>query len=148
MPGSGASGGLGAGLVAFAGATLYPRFEIIKDYINIEEKIRTADIVFTAEGSLDFQTPNGKIPSEVARIAKKNHIPVIAITGTIGKGAELNYGAGIDAYLSIIPKPTTLKSHYQRTKWIEDSTEAAMRQVSIGLAIAERMSSLKGVLQK
>ena len=98
LPGSGASGGLGAGLVAFAGATLYPRFEIIKDYINIEEKIRTADIVFTAEGSLDFQTPNGKIPSEVARIAKKNHIPVIAITGTIGKGAELNYGAGIDAY--------------------------------------------------
>ena len=135
--------------MAFAGATLYPRFEIIKDYINIEEKIRTADIVFTAEGSLDFQTPNGKIPSEVARIAKKNHIPVIAITGTIGKGAELNYGAGIDAYLSIIPKPTTLeKAIINAPKWIEDSTEAAMRQVSIGLAIAERMSSLKGVLQK
>ncbi len=149
LPGSGASGGLGAGLVAFAGATLYPRFEIIKDYINIEEKIRTADIVFTAEGSLDFQTPNGKIPSEVARIAKKNHIPVIAITGTIGKGAELNYGAGIDAYLSIIPKPTTLeKAIINAPKWIEDSTESAMRQVSIGLAIAERMSSLKGVLQK
>ena len=120
-----------------------------RDYINIEEKIRTADIVFTAEGSLDFQTPNGKIPSEVARIAKKNHIPVIAITGTIGKGAELNYGAGIDAYLSIIPKPTTLeKAIINAPKWIEDSTEAAMRQVSIGLAIAERMSSLKGALQK
>ena len=62
LPGSGASGGLGAGLIAFTGATLHPRFDIIMDYINIEEKISTADIVFTAEGSLDFQTPNGKIP--------------------------------------------------------------------------------------
>ena len=61
----------------------------------------------------------------------------------------MNYGAGIDAYLSIIPKPTTLeKAIINAPKWIEDSTEAAMRQVSIGLAIAERMSSLKGVLQK
>ena len=57
------------------------------NYIHIEEKILTADIVLTAEGSLDFQTPNGKIPSEVARIAKKYDIPVIALTGTIGKGA-------------------------------------------------------------
>src|SRR5690606_29509312 len=126
----------------FAGATLYPRFEIIKEYINIEEKIATADVVFTAEGSLDFQTPNGKIPSEVARIAKKHHIPVIAITGTIGKGAEMNYSAGIDAYFSIIPKPTTLeKAILNAPRWIEDSTEAAMRQVSIGLSIAARMSS-------
>lgn len=149
LPGSGASGGLGAGLIAFAGATLYPRFEIIKNYIQIEEKIRNADVVFTAEGSLDFQTPNGKIPSEVARIAKKHHIPVIAITGTIGQGAELNYNAGIDAYLSIIPKPTTLeKAMINAPKWIEDSTEAALRQVSIGLTIAKRISSLKGVLQK
>lgn len=71
LPGSGASGGLGAGLIAFTGATLHPRFNIIMDYISIEEKISNADIVFTAEGSLDFQTPNGKIPAEVARIAKK-----------------------------------------------------------------------------
>lgn len=149
LPGSGASGGLGAGLIAFAGATLYPRFEIIKNYIHIEEKIRNADVVFTAEGSLDFQTPNGKIPSEVARIAKKHHIPVIAITGTIGKGAELNYGAGIDAYLSIIPKPTTLeKAMINAPKWIEDSTEAALRQVSIGLAIANRMNSLEGAFER
>ena len=88
MPGSGASGGFGAGLIAFTGATLHPRFEMIMNYIHIEEKILTADIVLTAEGSLDFQTPNGKIPSEVARIAKKYDIPVIALTGTIGKGAD------------------------------------------------------------
>ncbi|MEG0473575.1 MAG: glycerate kinase [Solibacillus sp.] len=140
LPGSGASGGLGAGLIAFAGAQLHPRFDIIMNYINIEEKIATADIVFTAEGSLDFQTPNGKIPSEVARIAKQNNIPVIAITGTIGKGAAVNYDAGIDAYSSIIQKPTTLENAIKKAPlWIEESAESAFRQVAIGLGIAEKM---------
>lgn len=139
MPGGGASGGLGAGLAALLGAKLHPRFHIIMDYIDIEDKIADADIVFTAEGSLDFQTPNGKIPAEVARIAKKRNIPVIAITGTIGKGADLNYVAGIDAYSSIIPKPTTLEKAIQKApKWIEESTESILRQVAIGIGIAKR----------
>ncbi|MFS0690578.1 glycerate kinase [Sporosarcina sp. 179-K 8C2 HS] len=139
LPGSGASGGLGAGLIAFTGATLHPRFDLIKNYINIEEKIAGADIVLTAEGSIDFQTPNGKIPAEVARIAKKNQIPVIAITGTIGKGADLNYQAGIDAYSSIIQKPATLEKAISKApQWIEDSIVAVLRQVSVGLRIARR----------
>jgi len=146
IPGSGASGGLGAGLIAFTGAVLHPRFEIIMDYINIEEKIAEADIVFTAEGSLDFQTPNGKIPAEVARVAKKGNIPVIAITGTIGKGADLNYGAGIDAYSSIIPRPTTLEKAMQKApKWIEESTESVLRQVAIGVGIAQRRLTKESV---
>lgn len=149
LPGSGASGGLGAGLIAFTGAILHPRFEIIMDYIDIEEKISTADIVFTAEGSLDFQTPNGKIPAEVARIAKKNNTPVIAITGTIGKGANLNYNAGIDAYSSIIQKPTSLEKAIKKApKWIEESTESVLRQVSIGLGIAQRKNLKESVYQK
>lgn len=107
-PGSGASGGLGAGLAAFTKAKLHPRYEIIMQYINIEEHILGADVVLTAEGCLDYQTPNGKIPSEVARIAKSKGIPVIAITGTIGENAEINYENGIDAYSSIIQTPTSL----------------------------------------
>lgn len=149
LPGSGASGGLGAGLIAFTGAILHPRFEIIMDFINIEEIIVTADVVFTAEGSLDYQTPNGKIPSEVARIAKKYNIPVIAITGTIGKGADLNYRAGIDAYISIIQKPTTLeKAMIKAPQWIEESIEAVLRQVAIGLGIAKRKFKTERVYLK
>ena len=144
LPGSGASGGLAAGLLAFTNATLHPRFDIIMNFINIEEKISMADIVLTAEGSLDFQTPNGKIPAEVARIAKRNHIPVIAITGTIGKGAALNYQAGIDAYSSIIQKPTSLEQAMKKApKWIEESTESVLRQVAIGWAMAQRKSLKK-----
>ena len=144
LTGSGASGGLGAGLLAFTDATLHPRFEIIMDFINIEEEIATADIVFTAEGSLDFQTPNGKIPSEVARIAKTSHIPVIAITGTIGEGADLNYQAGIDAYSCIIQKPVSLELAMKNApKWIEECTYSALRKVAIGW----RMTN-KGGLKK
>lgn len=139
LPGSGASGGLGAGLLAFTNATLHPRFDIIMDFINIEEEISNADIVFTAEGSLDFQTPNGKIPAEVARIAKKNDIPVIAITGTIGKGAKLNYDAGIDAYSSIIKRPVSLELAMKKApKWIEESTESALRKIAIGWGMANK----------
>ena len=146
-PGSGASGGLGAGLAAFTGARLHSRFDIIRDYINMEQVIADADLVITAEGSLDFQTPDGKIPAEVARIAKQHHIPVVAIAGTIGKGANLNYGAGIDAYMSIIQKPATLeKSIRKAPKWIEDTTESVLRQVSIGLAIAERSRTEPGTV--
>ena len=144
LPGSGASGGLGAGLLAFTNAILHPRFDIIMDFINIEKEISTADIVFTAEGSLDFLTPNGKIPSEVARIAKTSHIPVIAITGTIGEGAELNYQAGIDAYSSIIQKPVSMESAMiNAPKWIEESTYSALRKVAIGWRMTDQ-----GILKK
>jgi len=138
-PGSGASGGLGAGLIVFTGAVLHPRFDIIMKYINIEKTIKTADIVITAEGSLDYQTPNGKIPAEVARIAKKYSIPVVAITGTIGKDAHVNYEAGIDAYSSIIQKPTTLERAIKKApQWIEESIESVLKQIAIGLQIARK----------
>ncbi|MEH6945002.1 glycerate kinase family protein [Bacillus sp. JJ722] len=138
-PGSGASGGLGAGLIAFAKANLHPRYQIIMQYISIEKHILDADVVLTAEGCLDFQTPNGKIPAEVARIAKTRGIPVIAITGTIGENAKVNYENGIDAYSSIIQKPTSLeKAMKKAASWISDSTEAAFRHVLIGYRIAQK----------
>ncbi|SDD23596.1 glycerate kinase [Terribacillus halophilus] len=143
-PGSGASGGLGAGLLAFADAKLHPRFDLIKQYVQIEEKIANADLVITGEGSLDFQTPDGKIPCEVARIAKKYNIPVIAITGTIGRGAESNYDAGIDAYVSIIQNPVTLdKAIANAPRWIEDSVECILRQITIGVKLANQKNRIQ-----
>lgn len=140
MPGSGASGGLGAGLAAFAGAHLNPRYDIIMKYINIEEHIRNADVVLTAEGCLDYQTPYGKIPAEVARIAKLSGVPVVAMTGTIGKGADINYTNGIDAYMSIIQKPATLEVAMEKAAvWIADCAETTLRQMKIGYQIAERI---------
>ncbi|MCA1026275.1 glycerate kinase [Cytobacillus kochii] len=146
LPGSGASGGLGAGLVAFAGAKLFPRYEIIMKYIQIEEHLEGADLVLTAEGCIDRQTPNGKIPAEVARLAKQLGIPVIAITGSIGKDAWVNYTNGIDAYMSIIQKPTSLeKAMEDAANLIADCAEAAVRQIQVGYRIAERKLG-KGII--
>ena len=68
-PGSGASGGLGAGLSALLGATLHSRFDVITRYLAFDHLLADADLVITAEGSVDRQTPRGKVPAEVARLA-------------------------------------------------------------------------------
>lgn len=144
--GSGASGGLGAGLAGFLGAELYPRFDIIRQYIKISDAIKNSDIVMTAEGCIDFQTPNDKIPSEVARIAKLYDKPVIAFAGTIGKKASMNYNSGIDAYASIIPKPATLeKAMTDAAKWLEKCTENTLRKIDIGMGIAEKITDEKAL---
>ncbi|CDQ38070.1 MULTISPECIES: glycerate kinase family protein [Virgibacillus] len=139
IPGGGASGGLGAGLAAFTGAKLHERFSLIRRFIDIEQAIATADVVFSAEGSLDFQTPNGKVPAEVARIAKKYDVPVILIAGAIGKGATANYRAGIHAYTSITQKPVVLQEALELAPiWIADSIESILRQIDIGKKVAKR----------
>ncbi|KAH6991560.1 glycerate kinase [Fusarium venenatum] len=119
-PGGGASGGLGTGL-RLVGATLKP--SIFND----------CDLVITAEGGIDDQTPRGKIPAEVARLAKKHGLPVIAIAGTIGHGARVNYDIGIDAFTCIIQRPMSLDDAVQEAeKLTRESAETVMRIVVIG----------------
>ena len=72
MPGAGAAGGLGAGLVAFAGATLQSGVDIVLEKTELEKFLKGADLVITGEGRIDFQTAFGKTPSGVARAAKKH----------------------------------------------------------------------------
>ncbi|MFD0587361.1 glycerate kinase [Paenibacillus sp. GCM10027627] len=132
-PGCGASGGLGAGLKALLGAHLHSRYDIISEYMNLDDMLQHCDLVFTAEGSIDFQTPHGKIPSEVAAKAKRRGIPVFAFAGTIGKDARVNYDCGIDAYTSILQAPATLEEAFQQAEeWLTDSSENAMRTILVG----------------
>ena len=84
LPGAGAAGGLGAGLVAFTGARLEPGAELVLEALRFEERIRGADLVMTGEGRLDVQTTRyGKGPAAVARRAHRAGIPVIAIAGSL-----------------------------------------------------------------
>lgn len=134
VPGSGASGGLGAGFAALLGGTLHPRFEVVMEYLSLDSLLDQADLVLTAEGSLDAQTPYGKVPSEVARRAKLRHLPVIALAGTLGKGAALNLEHGIDAFASIVHRPCTLDESMQRSSsWLQRAAADAMRLLRIGL---------------
>ncbi|GGE79070.1 glycerate kinase [Priestia taiwanensis] len=142
MPGSGASGGLGAGIHALIGAKLHPRYDIIMKYIDLDTLLAESDLVFTAEGSIDFQTPRGKIPAEVAKRAKQYGLPVVALAGTVGKGARLNYDYGIDAYTSILPMPSTLEEAFiHAEKWLRDCTESAMRTILVGYQLASRLNT-------
>ena len=137
MPGGGASGGLGAGLSALLGATLHPRYEIVSRYLEVESLIEGSDLVFTAEGGIDFQTPRGKIPAEIAARAKKFGVPVVAIVGTVGKGAAINHDYGIDAYLSILQEPCTLEDAIENAgELVTVCAEDVTRLVMVGRGLA------------
>lgn len=135
-PGTGASGGLGAGLAAL-GARLLPRFEVLLDHLDLDARLARADLVLTAEGSLDHQTARGKIPAEVARRAKLHGKPVLALAGTLGEGAGNT--PGIDAYRSILPAPLPLADALTHAPtYLTDATEHALRMILLGTRLPQR----------
>ena len=115
LPGSGAAGGLGAGLIAFLEARLVEGVPAIAERIGLEEKIRWADLVITGEGSMDFQTRFGKTPSGVAKMAKCHDKPVIAVTGSLGQGYRSLYEEGFDVLVPIPDAPVSLEEAIART---------------------------------
>ena len=91
LPGAGAAGGLGAGLVAFTGAGLRPGAEMVMQALNLDDRIRGADLVITGEGRLDSQTARfGKGPAAVARHARNAGILVVGLGGSVADEAELS----------------------------------------------------------
>jgi glycerate 2-kinase len=133
IPGGGASGGLGAGLHALLGAKLVPRFRIATRFVKFDHLLARADVVITAEGSIDHLTPCGKMPAEIARRARRRGIPVIALVGTIGEGAEANHAVGIDAYFSILSGPCSRAEAMEKAPTlVVRATEQVMRLVLLG----------------
>ena len=128
IPGAGAAGGLGLGLMVFLKARLVPGIEVIIDTTNFVETLKDADLVFTAEGRIDCQSAMGKVPTGVALKAKEFGIPVIALAGEIGDDYAVVYEQGIDAVLSIAPGPISLsQSLAEADRLITDTAERAVR---------------------
>ncbi len=133
IPGAGAAGGLGAGLMAFLDAQLRLGVDIIIEAVNLKERMKDADLVFTGEGQLDFQTAFGKTPVGVARVAKSYNFPVVAIAGGIAEGADAVYDKGIDAMLAIVQQPMSLEqASADASRLIADTAEQAARLLNIG----------------
>ena len=133
VPGAGAAGGLGAGLIAFMKARLNSGVEIVIEASGFEDHLKDADLVITGEGKIDQQTIYGKTPIGVAKTAKKYGLPVIAICGIIGEGAFSVYDNGIDALMSIISYPMTVEEAMDNAfKLISDAAERTLRLVLIG----------------
>ncbi len=102
LPGAGAAGGLGAGIAAFLGGRLQPGIELLLDAAGFDSMLRDADLVFTGEGRIDWQSAHGKVPVGVARRAKAHGVPAIALCGAIGEGVEAVYEHGITAVFSAV----------------------------------------------
>ncbi|HKV58718.1 MAG TPA: glycerate kinase [Ktedonobacteraceae bacterium] len=134
IPGAGAAGGLGAGLLAFLHATLRPGAQIVLEAVKLEEQLRTADLVITAEGQLDSQTAYGKSVGAVAALAKRYALPVLALAGSLGEDYRAIYDLGVDAIAVLPSKPMTLAYAMEHaTQLTADATERALRILRINL---------------
>lgn len=123
VPGTGAAGGMGAALIAVLKAKLERGIDIIIRESKLGEKLKDANLVFTGEGKIDFQTKFGKTPFGVASEAKKKNIPVIALAGSIGEGTETLYEFGFDGIFSIMDKPMTLEDAIKNSsQLVKDAT--------------------------
>jgi glycerate kinase len=89
IPGAGAAGGLGFGLLTFCGAAIRSGFDVVAEAVDLRAKIKRADIVITGEGKLDRQTLAGKGPAGVAQMARELQKPIYAIVGAATDDPEV-----------------------------------------------------------
>lgn len=101
VPGAGAAGGMGAGMIAFFSSELRMGIEAVLDTVRFDDIVRDADLVFTGEGRIDAQSLRGKVVMGVARRTKKAGVPLIAVVGDVGDGVDAAYGMGVTAIFSI-----------------------------------------------
>jgi glycerate kinase len=131
VPGAGAAGGLGAGLIAFLNGDLVEGVPAIAERIGLEDSVRWADLVITGEGGIDHQTQFGKTPFGVARIARKHGKPVIAVAGTVGEGADILHTMGFNAILPITDAPMTLEAAISMTSSLLQATGERLGRILI-----------------
>lgn len=133
LPGAGAAGGLGAGLVAFLDANLRRGIDLVMEALGLEVTLEAgADLVITGEGEINHQTAYGKVPTGVARVASKYNIPVVALAGSIGEGANVVYNHGIKSFMSIVPRPVPLSYCMENAaELLADAAERLIRLLTI-----------------
>lgn len=128
LKGGGAAGGLGVGLVIFAGAKIEKGIDLILELCKFDMLAKETDLVITGEGMTDFQSVMGKAPIGVAKRAKAFNLPTICLSGGLGKGYKEIYNHGIDAAFSIMRITANLKEAFQYGEiWIEDAMESIIR---------------------
>ncbi len=109
IPGSGAAGGLGAGLIAFSWGKMRSGVGMMMEVSGFAEAVEGAFLVITGEGMIDIQTGYGKAPGEIARACRKKNIPVIGVCGALGEGAENLYRRGFSSFFPITRAPCTVE---------------------------------------
>ncbi|OEF25865.1 glycerate kinase family protein [Vibrio rumoiensis] len=113
IAGAGAAGGSGAAFLGFTNATLKPGIQIVLETLAIDRHLEGADLVFTGEGRIDWQSAHGKTPVGVAQAAKAFNLPVIALAGGLGDNYQAVYEHGIDAVFAATPRPFDLSTAFE-----------------------------------
>lgn len=132
-PGSGSAGGLAAGLVAFLGAEIKNGVDLIAELVHLDQALEGADLVITGEGSINSQTPRGKVPVGVALRAR---CPVVALAGQLEAGYESVYEKGISVCWSIIPGPCSKEDALKYAKKnLTDTAERLIKTLSFNLGM-------------
>ncbi len=128
VPGAGAAGGLGAGLLAFLKGELVSGIELVLNTVNFRAEADTADLVFTGEGKFDAQSAYGKVPIGVARACKPMEVPVVVLAGSVALDIEAVHDEGITACFAIANGPMTLAESMEQTaELLEFQAEQVMR---------------------
>ena len=139
IPGAGAAGGLGAGLLAFCRAVVRPGIDVVLNGIDMPKHLKGADLVITGEGRLDAQTAFGKAPAGVARMARRHRVPVIAIGGELGADVGVLFQHGIVGMESAYVRDIGLAAAMTHSRvHLANAAERAMRMLLLGKSLARR----------
>lgn len=136
VPGAGAAGGMGAGLLAFLDARMEPGVDIVFRALNVEERIGRGSLVLTGEGRMDSQDVYGKAPMAVASLANRLGVPVIAIVGSTSRDYRVVFDHGLDAVIGIVNRPMSQeRSIHETAGLVTEAAMRAMRIVRVGMQI-------------
>lgn len=141
LAGAGGGGGLGYGLAVFTNARLENGIDYLLEKMNIDHFLQKVDLCITGEGQIDFQITYGKALHGVAMHAKRYHVPVLAIAGSIGPGADEAYNIGINAFTSLVPGPMSLQEAMSSSETLlQEATTRLLRTLLVGqnLQIAKK----------
>jgi len=113
VPGSGAAGAMGAGMIAFFNSVLQMGIETVLDTVKFDEIIEDADMIFTGEGRVDTQSLRGKVVIGVGKRAKNKNIPVTVIAGGAANNIDDAYDMGVTSIFTInrLPEDFEISRH-------------------------------------
>ena len=138
LPGGGAAGGLGAGLVAFLDGALRSGIDTVMDAARLADRLCGSDLVLTAEGRVDGQSAFGKVPAGVAGLARDRGVPTVVLAGSVGPGYEKLYDSGVIAVFSICDGPMPLAAAFERgEELLERAAESVVRLWSGGRRLGD-----------
>jgi glycerate 2-kinase len=136
LPGAGAGGGIAAAMVVFLQGQLRPGIEIVTEAVGLDAAVRDADLVVTGEGRIDGQTVNGKTPMGVAKVARRNGKPVVAIGGSLARDADAVYTEGIEVVVAAVARPCSVAEALAAA---DENLRRAARNLAAALALGARL---------